>query len=380
MADHDVPGVNILGYFSRELGIGEAARSLADACQEAGVAVSRIDVGRLFEAPPKVADGAGVPRQEHHAVDILCCNADLMLAAARQLRAVGHRSGYRVGLWAWEQPVLPQRFHAAFAEADEIWVPSTFVREAVAPVSPVPVVRIPHAVRCSPTPGVRRADFGLPEDKCLVLVMYDFHSFQERKNPQAAIAAFRRARAAEPSLGLVVKTINSQQHNRERQELEEALRDVPDVTVIDEALTRQRAWDLEMCCDILLSLHRAEGFGLILAEMMFLGKPVVATGWSANMDFMDESNSVPVAFELEPLPRPIGPYEAGIPWAEPDVEHAAETLCRLARDRDLARRLGDNARETIRRTFDPQVVGAKVRERLRIIRRWFPRAGAVPPR
>ena len=369
----DEPGVNVLGYFSRELGIGEAARSLATACDEAGIAVTRIDVGELFEGPPSPVDGAG-GTPHHDAIDILCYNADITLAAARHLRAMGHRSRYRVGMWHWEQSVFPKRFHDAFAEVDELWVPSTFIQEAVGPVSPVPVVRIPHAVRFTPTPGVRRAAFGLPDDKRLVLVMYDFHSFQERKNPQAAIAAFRRAKAEEPSLGLVVKTINSQHHHRERQELEEVLRDVTDVTFIDAALTRQQAWDLEMCCDILLSLHRAEGFGLILAEMMSLGKSVVATGWSANMDFMNESNSVPVAFSLEPLRRPIGPYEAGIPWAEPDVAHAAAALRRLVQDPDLAARLGHNARDTIRRTLDPQVVGAKIRERLDVVRRWFPRA------
>lgn len=373
----DAPGVNVLGYFGRELGIGEAARSLAGSCEAADIPVTRIDVGELFEGSPIAADSS---QRRHHAIDVLCYNADIALAAARHLRAVGHRSGYRVGLWHWEQPVLPQRFHDAFAEVDELWVPSTFIQEAVGPVAPVPVVRIPHAVRFAPTPGVRRAAFGLPEDKRLVLVMYDFHSFQERKNPRAAVAAFRLAKAAEPSLGLVVKTINAQHHHRERQELEEALRDLTDVTFIDAALTRQQAWDLEMCCDILLSLHRAEGFGLILAEMMYLGKSVVATGWSANMDFMDESNSVPVAFELRPLPRPIGPYEAGIPWAEPDVAHAAAALRRLVTDPDLAARLGHNARETIRQKLDPQVVGARIRERLDVVRRWFPRARAAPPR
>jgi glycosyltransferase involved in cell wall biosynthesis len=376
---HDTPGVNILGYFSRELGIGEAARSLANACDEAGIAVTRIDAGELFDAPASVIGGNGVPRQERHPIDILYYNADVTLAGAQHLRRIGHHSRYRIGFWHWEQPILPLRFHDAFAEVDELWVPSTFIQEAIGPVAPVPVVKIPHAVRFAPTPGVNRAAFGLPQDKCLVLVMYDFQSFQERKNPQAAIAAFRQAKATEPSLALVIKTINSQHYQRERQKLQEALHDVPDVTFIDAALTRQQAWDLEMCCDILLSLHRAEGFGLILAEMMYLGKSVVATGWSANMDFMDESNSLPVAFELKPLPRPIGPYEAGIPWAEPDIDHAAAALRRLVTDRDLAARLGQNARETIRRTLDPQVVGARVRQRLDIIERWFPRVGAARP-
>lgn len=372
-------GINILGYFSSELGIGEAARSLANSCGEAGIAVSRIDVGKLFNAAAGAVDGAMTWPQEYRPIDILSYNADATPAAARHLRGIGHHSGYRIGFWHWEQPVLPRRFHDAFAEVDEIWVPSTFIQEAVAPVAPVPVVKIPHAVRFTPTPGVRRAESGLPEDKCLVLVMYDFHSVQYRKNPQAAVAAFQQAKLAEPSLGLVIKTINAEHHDREREELQETLRDVPDVTIIDAALTRQQTWDLEMCCDILLSLHRAEGFGLILAEMMYLGKPVVATGWSANMDFMDDSNSLPVPFELRPLPRPMGPYEAGVPWAEPDVDYAAAALRRLVNDRELAARLGHNARLAIQRGLDPQVIGARIRERLEIIQRWFPRAAAMGP-
>ncbi len=378
----DSPGLNIFGHFSREIGIGEAARSLASSCQQAGLAVTRVDVDQVFaESATRLSETMQGQEQGHdqrRPIDLFYFNADTTLAAGRHLRALGHHSGYRIGFWHWEQSALPPRFHESFAELDEVWVPSRFVHEAIAPVAPIPVITIPHAVQFRPTPGVRRSDFGLPENKCLVLVMYDFHSFQERKNPRAAIAAFRAARVAEPTLALVIKTINARHHPAERQELEESLHDLPDLTIIDAALTRQQAWDLESCCDILLSLHRAEGFGLILAEMMFLGKPVVATGWSANMDFMDESNSVPVAFRLEPLARPVGPYEAGIPWAEPDVEHAAAALRRLASDRGLAKRLGRCGQETILRTLAPEVVGNRVRQRLEIISRWFPRAGARP--
>lgn len=377
-ADRENPGISILGYFSREIGIGEAARSLARACEVAGIPVTPIDVGSLFETPLTTSAAAALPRPRQLPIDVLYYNADMTPAAARHLRALGRQSGYRIGVWHWEQPVLPTRFHEAFADVDEVWVPSRFVHDAIAPVAPVPVVTIPHAVDFTPTLGVRRADFGLPDDKCLVLVMYDFHSFQDRKNPRAAIAAFRAAGAVEPSLGLVVKTNNAGRYPRERQELADMLRDVPDVTILDETLTRQQAWDLESCCDILLSLHRAEGFGLILAEMMFLGKPVVATGWSANMDFMDALNSVPVAYTLAPLARPVGPYDAGILWAEPNIDDAADALRRLASDRDLAARLGQAASVSIRRTLAPQVVGRRVRERLTVIRRWFPRAGAVP--
>ena len=215
-----------------------------------------------------------------------------------------------------------------------------------------------------------RERFGLERSRQLVLVMFDFFSFQERKNPQAAIAAFRLAAKTSPSLGLVVKTHNGAARPEKLAELRECLRDLPHVTFIDHVLTRQQTWDLESCCDILLSLHRAEGFGLGPAEMMYLGKPVVATGWSANMDFMDADNSMPVRYELAPLAETIGPYDAGPVWAEADIEHAAWCLSRLADDPGLAERIGARARDTIRRKLDPLVVGRQVAERLETIRRW----------
>ncbi len=134
-------------------------------------------------------------------------------------------------------------------------------------------------------------------------------------------------------------------------------------------------WDLQSCCDILLSLHRAEGFGLGPAEMMFLGKPVVATGWSATMDFMDADNSMPVRYELVPLAESVGPYDAGPLWAEADVDHAAWCLGRLAEDPALATRIGARARESIRSTLDPLVIGRQVAERLEVIARWQARRG-----
>ena len=256
------------------------------------------------------------------------------------------------------------------SDLNEVWVPSTFVQDAVAPVSPVPVFKVPHAVRFAPDPQASRDRFGLERDRQLVLVMFDFSSVQERKNPRAAISAFRLASMKERSLGLVVKTQNGADNPEALAELCDSLGDLPHVTLIDQALSRQQTWDLESCCDILLSLHRAEGFGLGPAEMMHLGKPVVATGWSANMDFMDADNSMPVRYELLPLAETLGPYEAGPVWAEADVEHAAWCLGRLADDWELGQRIGARARETTRQKLDPVVVGRQVAERLEAIGRW----------
>ena len=366
-------GINLVGYLAAELGVGEAARSLARACAAAEVPFSATDVGYQSQNMQRDTSVLQLAQAKAFPIDLLYVNADQTATTTQQLQASGrHQPAYTIGFWHWEQPVLPTHLHSAFAHVDEVWVPSTFVQDAIASVSPVPVFKVPHALQFAPTPGVQRSQFGLPEGRQLVLVMYDFHSYQYRKNPQAAIAAYRVAVQSHPGLTLVVKTINSQHHPDAFAQLKASVQDLPHVVFINDFLTRQQTWDLQHCCDILLSLHRAEGFGLAPAEMMYLGKPVVATGWSANMDFMNAANSLPVRYTLKALEHDLGAYPAGPLWAEADIEHAAWCLGQLASQPDLCARLGAQAASDIRQQLSPAVVGAQIRQRLQMLGHWYP--------
>ncbi|MCC6069492.1 glycosyltransferase family 4 protein [Massilia sp. GCM10020059] len=366
------PGINLVGYIAAELGIGEAARSLARACAASGVPYSVVDVGYQTSNLQRDTQALANASARRYEIDLLYVNADQTPRTVAHLKSKGLSSRYRIGFWHWEQPQLPDAHLGAFSELDEIWVPSNFVRDAVAAVSPLPVVVIPHALQFAPTPGIARSAFGLPDDKTLALVMYDFHSYQHRKNPQAAIAAFRMAQAGRTDCALVVKTINGSHHPEAEAELRASLADLPGTVVIDEFLTRQQTWDLQSCCDMLVSLHRAEGFGLAPAEMMYLGKPVVATGWSANMDFMDAENSMPVHYTLAPLAEAVGAYPAGPLWAEADVGHAAECIRRLLDDAGLREAIGQRAARDVRRQLHPDTVGKLVADRLKALARWYP--------
>lgn len=366
-------GLNLVGYLKAELGVGEAARSLARACAAVQLPFSVFDVS--YQSPNRHGDDTvlHLAQPGPFPVDLLYVNADQTAMTAQHLLSErGHAPRHTIGFWHWEQPVLPTRLHGAFAHVDEVWVPSTFVHDAVAAVSPVPVFKVPHALAVQASPGAQRERFGLPPGRLLVLMMYDFHSYQYRKNPQAAIAAFRRAAQATPGMVLVVKTINGAAHPQAVQELRQELQDLPDVVFIDHFLSRQETWDLQACCDVLLSLHRAEGFGLAPAEMMHLGKAVVATGWSANMDFMTAENSMPVRYELKPLERDLGAYGPGPLWAEADVDHAAWCLQQLARDPAARQALGARAAADIRRQLSPEVVGQAIRQRLQALGHWYP--------
>ena len=366
-------GINLIGYIAAELGVGEAARSLARACSAVNVPYSVVDVGFQSSNLQRDTQALKNASKEHFEIDLLYVNADQTENTFKHLQSLDHKSSYKIGFWHWEQPQIPAAHIAAFAGLNEVWVPSQFVRDAVAEVSPVPVMVFPHALQFEPSPDVRRSSFGLPENKVLALVMYDFHSYQHRKNPKAAIAAFRLATQGRDDAVLVVKTINRDKHPEASQELSDYLSDLPNTVMIDDFLTRQQTWDLQSCCDILISLHRAEGFGLAPAEMMYLGKAVVATGWSANMDFMTEKNSMPVKFQLKPLEKTIGAYPAGPLWAEADIEHAASCIQRLLDTPELREQLGQQAMLDIRNSLHPDTVGRAIANRLHSIIDWHNR-------
>jgi glycosyltransferase involved in cell wall biosynthesis len=127
---------------------------------------------------------------------------------------------------------------------------------------------------------------------------------------------------------------------------------------------------LEASCDVFLSMHRSEGFGLGLAECMYLGKPVVGTDWSGNTEFMRADNSCPVRYELVKLDRDYGPYRKGQTWAEPDPEHAAWYLRKLADDASYRERIAEAGRRTVREELSPRVIGLRYARRLEALARW----------
>ena len=365
-------GINLVGYLAAELGVGEAARSFARACTAVGVPYSAVDVGYQTNHLQRDTSVLAQAVNDRFAIDLMYVNADQTRATAQYLQQQGKQSRYRIGYWHWEQPQLPDSALQAFEHVDEVWVPSTFVQDAVMAVSPVPVVKIPHAISFKPTPGIQRQSFGLPDSKFLVLVMYDFNSYQYRKNPQAALAAFGKVAANRQDAVLVVKTISGPSHAQALQTLKDSVAHMTNVVFIDAFLTRQQTWDLQNCCDALVSLHRAEGFGLVPAEMMYLGKPVIATGWSSNVDFMTPDNSFLVKYDLKPLAEPLGVYPSGPVWAEADVDHAAWCLESLLNDASLAQRMGQKAQIDIQRQLNPESVGALIRKRLTLLGFWNP--------
>ncbi|MBV8516161.1 MAG: glycosyltransferase family 4 protein [Acidobacteria bacterium] len=319
------------------------SRLVARACDEGGLAHQLID-------------GDAEPR---YRATLVYVNGDRMPAVREQRPRVFRSGAYTIGGWHWELPELPDTWIASAEALDEIWAPSAFVQSAIGRKVAIPVVHMPPGVAVTDVEPCTPQDLGVPPRRFTFLCTFDFDDVVERVNPFAAIEAFRRAFPQDDSVALLVKTTNT--------DLTEAVRGIANVYRVDRELPRAQMHGLLSSCDAVVSLHRAESFGLTLAEAMDLGKPVIATAWSGNMDFMHAGNSCPVAYELVTLDRAHGPYAAGQRWAEPDVDHAAHCMRRLVDDAEFRARIGARARETIRAEFSPRAAGLRIRQRLALL-------------
>jgi glycosyltransferase involved in cell wall biosynthesis len=279
--------------------------------------------------------------------------------------------GYNIGCWIWEVSEIPEEWEPLFDSFNEIWTPTEFCRQAIESRTSIPVTRIPISVAPEIPPGYDRKRLGLPETGFIFLTIADFFSCAERKNPLGVLEAYRRAMSSQRSdLYLVVK-INNASH---RPDIMHAIREYldQDASIIPffDYLDRPVLNALIGSCNCLVSLHRAEGFGLPIAEAMFMGKPVIATGWSGNMDFMNERNSLPVRYQIVETSGDnlYIPYKKGSHWAEPDLNHASELMRCVATSPDLTGRIGGQAMNDIRDQLSPEAVGALMNGRLAALR------------
>jgi glycosyltransferase involved in cell wall biosynthesis len=277
---------------------------------------------------------------------------------------------YNVAYFAWELPEFPAAWVPSFDFYDEVWTPSDFATAAIGLRSPVPVLTMPHAIsftRPTESTAALRARLGLPADPFLFLTLFDLNSYAERKNPRAVLDAFRQSGLAGHRAALVVKVQNVAGNEADFTALQESVRDLPGTVLLTGTFSRADVYALEAACDCFVSLHRSEGFGLAVAEAMYLGKPVISTDWSATAEFVNTANGCPVRAPLITLDRHHGPYAKGSTWADPDPAHAAEHMRRLVADPALCATLGAAARATIESRFAPAVIGARYRRRLEAI-------------
>lgn len=359
-------GVNLSGYLDAESGMGEAARASIRSLQAAGIPLALNNVPSLLRAADATYRGAfGVDHP--HPFNLVHLNADNMPGFAARRGPSYFRGRYTIGYWFWELASLPPDWVMYSSYVDEVWAATRFVRDAVRETCNVPAVLMPLPIVLPPLPARGRAHFGIPEGPVVFLYMFDVSSQMERKNPLAAIRAFRKAGLPRDAAVLVMKFTNAEYDRAGVRRMHEEAAGL-NVVMLDGYLDRPDVCALINAADCYLSPHRSEGFGLTILEAMRLGKATIATAYSGNTDFMTPENSYLLDYALVPLARNHGPYPAGAVWAEPDIDHAARLIREVvAHPADAAAR-GAQARIDVERDRDPAATGRLVRARLDALR------------
>ena len=310
-------GLCIAAYLCSEIGLGEAARHLAHAC----------DAQRL----PLSFRNLPLPGRENEQEFATKCNrvntrkAQLMVFGLSSLERLEHemsRGAVNILYPYWELARVPPHWLTRVQRFDEVWAPSTFIASAFPDIlgRPVRLVRQPvHLPAAVPPPRSGR-------DTLRLFTYLDFDSFGARKNPTAAVNAFRAAFApTQRDVELVIK-VRGTHDNGLRRWLTRAASADRRIKVIDRTLDRLRMNELMAGCDVFVSLHRSEGFGFGAAEALAAGKAVVATDYGGTTDFITPATGYPVDYVLEPV-RP-GEYveSEGQEWASAREDAAVAAL------------------------------------------------------
>ncbi|OLF06330.1 hypothetical protein BLA60_32350 [Actinophytocola xinjiangensis] len=339
-------GVNVLGYLTAELGVGELGRLLHRAVVDSGVpvatAVEEFTVVSRTDHPLPSGAAAGDPR---YGVSVLVVNAD-MTAATLRMHPDLDRDRYVVGVWSWELDSFPPAMHPAFGQVDEIWTISEFCARAIREHSPVPVHTFPVPVRDPLAPDAP-ARTGRRDGLTRFLFVFDHNSIFERKNPIAAITAFREAFGGRDDVRLVLKTINGKRHPGDRERLRMAAAGDDRIELIEEYLSAEEVAKLFESADCYLSPHRSEGFGLTVAEAMAHGLPVIATDYGGTAEFLTAETGWPIPYQLVRVGAGNEPYPRDAHWAQPDTDAMAAALREVADDPDAAARRGAAARRHV---------------------------------
>jgi glycosyltransferase involved in cell wall biosynthesis len=321
--------ITVVGYLRTASGVGEVGRQTLLTLGAGGLAVEGCDVGLNVAALRNDESCAALLVETGTApVQIFNVNADQLRQVVEHVRPRLRADAVRINIPFWELSRFPEAWLVEFEQMDEIWAPSRFIQTALAGRIDKPVIYMPIAIELTPPDPLPRERFGLP-NSFLFFYAFDFLSFPERKNPIDVIAAFRMAFARSRRAGLVLKCMNGSLVPEKLTALLAEIDGDRDIFLIDETLNRADTLGLIAASDAIVSLHRSEGLGLLIAEGMLLGKPVIATAYSASGELVTAATGYPVGYRLVRVREGEYPFAQGQVWAAPDVAHAAWLMRRL---------------------------------------------------
>jgi len=356
-------GVNVIGHFCYPSGLRVSVEALVEAMKLAGIPTSLRDLRTDVRDEPLHARFDGL---ESGDVTIIHVQPEPFFANAYSRADLAERKPrtYRIAYWYWEFDTIPDSWCAHAETVDEVWTATEFIAQGLRKRLSVPVRTLFPGVTLAPFHVRERCYFKLNPDHFTFLFTFHMMSVMERKNPIGLIRAFKQAFPANEPVTLVLKTSFGDRHPVQFQELCGAIAGEPRIVLIDEVFSSDEVLSLMNVCDAYVSLHRSEGLGLTMAEAMLMGKPVIATAFSGNMDFMNEDNSLLVPYERVKVGQPIPPYDSDLEWAQPSEKHAAKLMRRLFDNQDWAREVGARGKRSAEINLSLDAAGRRIADRL----------------
>ena len=359
--------VSVVGYLRLALGVGEAARQVLSTLRHAGIDARGLPIDLNSKSH------AGDLSREHLFGDqaearlqIFNVNADQLPDVISHLGARLRPDAYRIVMPFWELEEFPAQWLAAFDLVDEVWAPTRFIQSMLARKLSKPVLHLPLPLSFEKPASPSRAKFGLPENIFVFFFAFDFLSFVERKNPMALVRAYKKAFGPQErsDIKLVIKVLNAELVHEQGRAMRDLLRADPEIMLIERTLSREDTLELIAACDAVVSLHRSEGLGLLIAEAMALEKPVIATDYSATTELVSNKTGWPVDFKMVPVAPDQYVFSEGQVWAQPDETHAAWQMRQVVIDRDEARRRAVAARKFLEEEYGSDVCSRHLVQRL----------------
>ncbi len=363
-------GINVIGYIDGEFGLGEAVRSLIKAIQNANIPVALINFDLKTNHNHNDITFTNFSANAPYDINLVLIGfGEINHLLTHLTKAELLRNKYNIYFLNWESEYFPSEFVPNISFFDEIWTASQYCKDVISKYVRVPVYVIPYPID---VPLLDAKDDVVcnfyDKSSFNFCFIFDYNSTLERKNPLNLIEAFQKAFGKEDlSVRLTIKASLSTRFSKEKQLLSDKIGDSKNIKIVEKIFRKDTLNHIINNCDSYISMHRSEGFGLTMAEAMYFSKPVIATGYSGNTEFMKADNSFLVDYEMCQVDSNIINYDINTIWSNPSVDHAAELLKKVRANSVEVQEIAKKAGEFILNNFSVSRIGLLIENRIKII-------------
>lgn len=362
-------GINVVGYITSEFGLGEAVRMNIKAMHKAKIPTSliNIDPGKRHSTNDTTFNDFN--ENNPYSINFFQIAPNSVLDIAEKLGNDFFKEKYNILFTAWESEVFPKNLRRSLNFFDEIWVPSKFCQDVISRNFNGSVINIPHAIepKTIDITNSKIIDSIFSKQKFSFLFVFDFNSSIERKNTLSLVAVFIKSFQNNNNVELIIKASGFKKNKKEKAQLDQLVKIHKNIKVVYEIFKKNILNKIIKKSDCYVSLHRSEGFGLTMAEAMYWGKPVIATGYSGNLEFMNSFNSYLINYSLIKNILEDNNYDDEIIWAQPNEEEASSVLKYVYNNYSEASLKGKNGQKTILNSFSVEAIGDKIKNRIDFI-------------